>query len=121
MKTLNRTFLAAILMSLAAFILIFAVIAHAEWTPPPMPVPPYLIIIPPVSDGYEVLVDAPLSRWQQADSWPTWEQCTQALQRFPGDYMGRLALSGAEVDYGAILWQSRHATCVASNDPRLHQ
>jgi hypothetical protein len=96
--------------------------------PPPPPWPHaaanWLILIPPITSGYKVLTSAPLADWQEADSYPSFQACAQAMTTFRSDYITEsFVRQGGEINplLGAVMQQTRHATCIASNDPRLFQ
>jgi hypothetical protein len=73
-----------------------------------------------------VLSSAPLSDWQEADSSPSAEDCAQAIgNSFKGNYIIQLSLrQGGQMpmnELAALMQQTQHATCIASDDPRLLQ
>jgi hypothetical protein len=88
--------------------------------------PNWLILIPPITTGYEVLTDSPLSEWQQADNYPDAASCAQAMHSFGSVYLMQLfgrqgSTSGVGLDQLAgVQQQTQHAVCIASDDPRLH-
>jgi hypothetical protein len=83
----------------------------------------WLMMIPPITDGYEVLSSTPISEWQQADTYISRTTCNNALPTFGGNYMIQLILrQGGSIgmdQLGAVMNQTQHATCIASNDRRL--
>jgi hypothetical protein len=83
----------------------------------------WLILIPPVSTGYEVLTSAPLDDWQEADSFFSAEACAQAIAaNWASSYTANFALRQGDMALNqlvAVREQAQHATCIASNDPRL--
>ena len=68
----------------------------------------YLLVPPPPNDDYEQLVPkAPLSSWEQIDSYPTLRECRNDIKVATND-----ASAETMVDFGLL-------RCVASDDPRL--
>lgn len=132
MKTLRRIWYAAIVLSLAA--LAFAITVNAEPTPtpiptpigglPPMPSPTdlWVILIPPITDGYEVLTSTPFGEWQEADSYHGADACQAALPSFSANFVTQLIFRQGGIameQLAAVQQQTQHAVCVARNDPRL--
>jgi hypothetical protein len=97
---------------------------------PPWPNQHWLILIPPITSGYEVLTNAPFADWQQADSYPTAQACAKAIAgtsagNFAGNYLLQVIMhQGGAIgldQLAGIKQQTMHATCIASDDPRLFQ
>lgn len=86
------------------------------------PRPNWIVLIPPLDTGNEVLASAPLSRWIQADIYLDEASCNRALPNFAGNYLFRFANQSAELDmdqFAAVQQQTQHAVCIWKNDPRL--
>lgn len=114
---------------IASLVLALAISARAESPDPAIiqfidsfhtPATEWWIVIPPVTNDQVVLVDAPLSQWLVADKWPSEAACLQELPSFPSAFVSRVAIdSPSGLIYGSVVWQARHATCIAQTDPRL--
>ena len=83
----------------------------------------FLILIPPITTGYEVLTSAPFVDWQEADSYHDWTDCHKALETFFADYTMKYQLRHADGlgfdELTAVDEQARHAICIGDADPRL--
>ena len=85
----------------------------------------WLILIPPITAGYEVLTNTPLADWREVDSYPSAEACAHAITGdASGNFAGRYVFQVAPAEMGlnqlaALQQQAQHATCIASDDPRL--
>jgi hypothetical protein len=86
---------------------------------PPIPKPDglWLIMVPPITTGNEVLTSTPYSQWQEADSYHGYTACVDGLGWFKNNYpMTVLLRNGGSMDLGtiaALMQQAQHAICIA--------
>ena len=83
---------------------------------------PWVIMIPPITDGYEVLTSVPIGDWQEADSYFDANACQAALPAFSANFVTQLIFRQGEItlaQLAAVQQQTQHAVCIARNDPRL--
>lgn len=123
-----------IIANLIATIIVACVAFGAEPTPTPIPTPVgglppmlsptdlWVIMIPPITDGYEVLSSVPFGEWQEADSYHGAYACQAALPTFSANYVTQLIFRQGSItmeQLAAVQQQTQHAVCIARSDPRL--